>query len=161
MPYESIPNSPGPSLPGSEDAPAASGEQQTLGTVVNIQADAPTSMENDASEAVYAKDLAMTNSAAVAANVLGDLVMENSAVVLADVTGSVHLRESAATAIVAEGPVDLQGGLAGLVVAKEFTVRDGGSVLMTEREAVIFGGVFAGVLLTGWLLLWTMFGGRR
>jgi hypothetical protein len=39
-------------------------------------------------------------------------------------------------------------------------VRDGGSVLMTEREAILFGAVFAGVLLGGWLLLRAIFSPR-
>jgi hypothetical protein len=157
MPYESIPNSPGPSLPGAEEPDRPSTGVQTRlgegGPEVSITADQRMSMENDAADAVFAKDLTMINSAAMAADVLGDLVMDDSAVAMADVTGGAYLRGSAATILVSEGPVDLQGGLAGLVIAKEFTVRDGGSVLMTEREAITFAAVFAGVLLGGWLLL--------
>jgi hypothetical protein len=164
MPYESIPNSPGPSLPGPDDAPGVdAGIQQSLGgdhTELLITSSQRMTMEDDAAEAVYAKDLTMADSAAVNANVVGDLVMTDSAVVMADVTGGAFLRDSTAAALVSQGPVDLQGGVAGIVFAPEFTVRDGGSVLMTQRDAVVFGAVLAGVLLVGWLLLRTLFGRR-
>ncbi len=154
MAYESIPSSPGPSLPG-PDATAA----RAAGDV-SVVAGQPTLMENDAATEAYAKDLHMMNSAVAAASVLGDLEMKDSAVVLADVTGAASLRDSGAGALVAEGPVDLVGGMAGVVVAREFTVRDGGTVLMTQREAAILGAVFAGVLLGGWMLLRALFGRR-
>ena len=164
MPYESIPNSPGPSLPGPEEpASPAAGVQQELedATTVGIQVDVPTSMESDAADQVYAKDLSMSNSAAVAASVLGNLEMDKSAVMFADVTGDAAIKESGVRALVTDGPVDLQGGMAGLVFAPEFTVRDGGSVLIQPREAAVVGAAFAGVLLLGMLLLRVLFPGRR
>ena len=106
-------------------------------------------MSDDASQAVFARDLTMNDSAAATADVVGDLLAVDSAIALANVQGSARLVESHVSALVAAGPVELQGGWAGVVVAREFTVRDGGSVLMTQREAVIFAAVFAGVLLLG------------
>ncbi len=151
MAYESIPSSPGPSLPAGEPEPRET---------TNVVADQPTLMSDDAASEAYAKDLQMNRSAVVAASVLGDIDMVNSAVAVADVSGRATLRDSAVGMMVADSPVELLGGTTGVVVAKEFTVRDGGTVLMTGADAVKAGAVFAGVFLVGWMVLKLLFGRR-
>lgn len=150
MGYESIPDSPGSILPGGNGDGGAG--QQKLPEAGH--ADSPAGrddayLRNDAVDNVYAKDLYMNGSAAMQADVLGDLHLDGSAVFAADIDGSAHVRDSSVTMLQAEGPVDLQGGVAVLVSANEFTVRDGGSVLMTPREAGIFAAVLGAVLVAG------------
>ena len=117
-------------------------------------------MADDATQAVFARDLTMNDSATVTADVVGDLSAVDSAIALANVQGAARVVESPVGALVSSGPVDLEGGWAGVVVASDFTVRDGGSVLMTQREAIIMAVVFAGVLVLGGLLV-SLVTGRR
>jgi hypothetical protein len=117
-------------------------------------------MSGDASQAVFARDLTMNDSAAATADVVGDLSAVDSAIAMANIQGSARIVESPVAAVVSSGDVDLEGGWAGIVVAREFTVRDGGSVLMTQREAIIFAAVFAGVLALASLVLGLVFGRR-
>jgi hypothetical protein len=155
MPYETIPGAGDPGLPSSLGSVSA----DTAGDTVEIPVGDAT-MADDATQAVFARDLTMSGSAAATADVVGDLSAVDSAIALANVQGSARVVESPVAAVVASGPVDLEGGWAGVVVTPEFTVRDGGSVLMTQREAIIFGAVFAGVLVLGSLLTRSLFGRR-
>lgn len=156
MPYETIPGAGDPGLPPSLGSVPPAG---AAGDTVEIPVGEAT-MSDDATQAVFARDLIMSSSAAATADVVGDLSAVDSAIALANIQGSARLVESPVAAVVASGPVELEGGWAGVVVAREFTVRDGGSVLMTQREAVIFGAVFAGVLVLGSLLIGSLFGRR-
>ena len=160
MPYETIPGAGDPGLPTPlMSEPDATSPSTSVGDNVELPLGGAT-LSDDARQAVFARDLTMNNAAAATADVVGDLSAVDSAIALATIQGSARLVESPVVALVASGPVDLEGGWAGLVVARDFTVRDGGSVLMTQREAVIFGAVFAGVLLLGSLVLGLLFDRR-
>jgi hypothetical protein len=150
MGYESIPTSPGSVFPGGNGHGAA--ETSRTGTAARAGEDLAADtvvIDHDAANDVYAKDLHMHNSAALSADVLGDMYLDNSAVAAADIAGNAHLRDSSASIVNAEGSVELTGGWAGVVVAKEFTVRDGGTVLMTQREAGIAGAVVGALVVAG------------
>jgi hypothetical protein len=164
MGYESIPTSPGSLFPGGngDGAERTDPGKETseggapAGTPADLAVDVVL-IDNDAANDVYAKDLHMHNSAAMTADVLGDMYLDKSAVAAADIAGNAHLRDSSASIVNAEGSVELTGGWAGVVVAKEFTVRDGGTVLMTDREAAVAGAVIgalvvAAIAAVAWLL---------
>jgi hypothetical protein len=160
MPYETIPGADDPGMPGplGSDIPIAT-PGVTGGDTVEVPIGDAT-ISGQSTQAVYARDLTMNQSASMTADVVGDLAAVDSAIAMANVQGAARIVESPMAAMVTSGPVDLEGGWTGLVVAPEFTVRDGGSVLMTQREAIIFAAVFAGVLLLGSLLLRLVFGSR-
>jgi hypothetical protein len=160
MAYETIPGAGDPGLPISQAAAPGKAEQPD-GQRDSVEIPLGDGMmTEDATQAVFARDLIMNNSAAVTADVVGDLSAVDSAVALANVQGSARVLESPVGALVAAGPVELEGGWAGVVVAREFTVRDGGSVVMTQREAAIAAAVFAGVLVLGSILAGLVFGRR-
>ena len=110
-------------------------------------------MSDEAEQVVFARDLSMHDSAAVSANVVGDLAMDSSAMVVGQIQGSASLTDSAASVLIAGGPVDIAGGLGVVVITPELTVRDGGSILFTQREAAVFGAVFAAVVVAGVFLV--------
>jgi len=160
MPYETIPGAGDPGLPTPlSPEPDVAPRSASVGDTVELPL-GEAMLSDDARQAVFARDLTMNNAAAATADVVGDLSAVDSAIAIANIQGSARLVESPVAALVASGPVDLEGGWAGVVVAREFTVRDGGSVLMTQREAVIFGAVFAGVFVLGSLALGLLFGRR-
>ena len=156
MAYETIPGA------GDPGQPLNATEADAVAAFANVDSiDVPSGevvMSDDASDAVFARDLTMNDSAAATADVVGDLSAVDSAIALANVQGSARIVESAVMAVAGGGPVELEGGWAGVVVSPEFTVRDGGTVLMTQREAIIFAAVFAGVLLVGGVVLSMIFG---
>ena len=160
MAYETIPGAGDPGLPiplaqvPVQDAPSA-GRHDSVEIPLGDEL-----FTDDATQAVFARDLIMNNSAAVTADVVGDLSAVDSAIALANIQGSARMLESPVGTLVASGPVELEGGWAGVVLAREFTVRDGGSVVMTQREAAIAGAVFAGVLVLGSILAGLVFGRR-
>ena len=160
MAYETIP---GAGEPGAPDPLAPKDDDlmkpRPTGDTVELPLGEVT-MSGDSSQAVFARDLTMNDSAAATADVVGDLAAVDSAIAVANVQGSARFVESPVAAVVASGTVDLEGGWAGVVVARDFTVRDGGSVLMTQREAIIFAAVFAGVLVLGSLAVSALFGRR-
>ena len=160
MAYEIIPGAGDPGAPGSlGDQPGTVSFDAAQGDTLEVPLGDVT-MSDDASQAVFARDLTMNDSAAATADVVGDLMAVESAIALANVQGSARIVESSVATLVASGPVELEGGWAGVVVAQDFTVRDGGSVIMTQREAIIFGAVFAGVLVLGTALVGILLGRR-
>jgi hypothetical protein len=141
-------------LPSSDDIGAVEADRISIkDSGVEMVSGEEVVMRDSAAMAVDTGDMSLFQSAVAQADVDGDITAEQSGIGIATAVGDARLYDSSAGVLVAGGDVDLAGGSAGLVVSRGFTVRDGGTVLVTQREAIIVGlvaavGLFALSMLT-------------
>ena len=131
------------------------------------------SVNNAVVGAVRARDVNLTNSVAGLATVSGNLSISNGGCGPVLTKGEVKIRNGGCGPLIAGGDVSIQNGgtqsiiaaggatigqkaFVGLVVSPRVIIEDGGSVLMTSRQALAFAAT-AGIVS---MLIWRVVGGR-